>query len=314
MPQINLPHNLKDGTIAFAVQVMNNLNAIRDAINNGLTSDNYADNSVTDDKIGNRTVDQGTTTAYSNTGKLTQILSWFAKMLKTITGRTNWYDAPPDNLTGLDSRTSSNTAEIATLKSRATTIENNLATHNHDSRYYTETEIDQFNSNINSSIAAVQSALNNHRGSNDHDDRYYTKAELTPYLQGGDTLIKEEVFTIINADNGDGTFTYSDNNRLYQGIITDEGYQVFYLNKGQYTPGLNRIEVIINDTLRRSSSSGGLIEIDPVSVGVSPEGNGAEITIKYYERIGLTGEHNLIIGEVQPPQSEGNTVWFKVLS
>jgi len=292
MPQINLPHNLKDGTIAFAVQVMNNLNAIRDAINNGLTSDNYADNSVTDDKIGNRTVDQGTTTAYSNTGKLTQILSWFAKMLKTITGRTNWYDAPPDNLTGLDSRTSSNTAEIATLKSRATTIENNL----------------------NSSIAAVQSALNNHRGSNDHDDRYYTKAELTPYLQGGDTLIKEEVFTIVEADNGDGTFTYSDNNKLYQGIITDEGYQVFYLNKGQYTPGLNRIEVIINDTLRRSSASGGLIEIDPVSVGISPEGNGAEITIKYYERIGLSGEHNIIINEAQPPQSEGNTVWFKILS
>lgn len=314
MPQINLPHNLQDGKIALAVQVMNNLNSIRDAVNNGLTSDNYADNSVTDDKIGDRTVNQGTTTAYSNTGKLTQVLSWFAKMLKTITGGTNWYDAPPDNLTGLDSRATSNTAEISTLKSRATTIENNLTTHNHDSRYYTETEINQFNSNMNSSIAAVQSDLNNHRGSTDHDNRYYTKAELTPYLQGGDTLIKEEVFTIINADNGDGTFTYNDGVQNVISELTENGYQVFTLTKGEYLSDMNRIEVIINDTLRRSAASGGLVEIDNTTFALSPEGNGAEITAKYYERIGLTGEHNLIINEVQPPQSEGNTVWFKVLS
>ena len=293
MPQINLPHNLKDGTIAYAVQVMNNLNAIRDAINNGLTSDNYADNSVTDDKIGNRTVDQGTTTAYSNTGKLTQILSWFAKMLKTITGRTNWYDAPPDNLTGLDSRTSSNTAEIATLKSRATTIENNL----------------------NSSIAAVQSALNNHRGSNDHDNRYYTKEELIPYLRGGDTLIKEEVFTIINSNNGDGTFTYQRaNGEEVIGELTDEGYQIFTLTDGVYEVGENRLEIIVNDTIRRSAASGGILEIDERTVALTaPEGAGAEITVRYYERIGLSPSYNIHYGETQPPETNTLIMWFKVI-
>ena len=38
-------------------------------------------------------------------------------------------------------------------------------------------------------------------------------------------------------------------------------------------------------------TSGGLIEISENEIGISPEGNGAEITIFYYERIGLMGEH-----------------------
>lgn len=53
-----------------------------------------ADGSITDAKLGNRTVDQATQTAYSNNGALTQILSWFAKVLRGITGKANWHDAP----------------------------------------------------------------------------------------------------------------------------------------------------------------------------------------------------------------------------
>lgn len=58
------------------------------------TAPGISDGSITDAKLGNRTVDQVTPIAYSNSGTLTQILSWFAKVLKGITGKANWHDAP----------------------------------------------------------------------------------------------------------------------------------------------------------------------------------------------------------------------------
>lgn len=51
------------------------------------------DDGVTDDMIGERTVDQALATP-GNTGTLTEIDSWQAGRLKAITGETNWYDAP----------------------------------------------------------------------------------------------------------------------------------------------------------------------------------------------------------------------------
>lgn len=143
----------------------------------------------------------------------------------------------------------------------------------------------------------------------------YTKDELAPYLQGGDTLIKYEVFTIVTSNNGNGTFFYNDTNSVQRtGTVTAEGYQTFTLLNGQYGIGANRIECTINDTLQRSVASGGLVEVDSTHVTLtSPEGAGAEITFKYFERIGITGEHNIVLGTVIPPISDGNTMWFKVV-
>lgn len=65
------------------------------------------------------------------------------------------------------------------------------ANHNHDSRYYTETEVDtklngKANSNHNHAIADVtnlQSTLNNKAAaSHTHDDRYFTETEVTNKL------------------------------------------------------------------------------------------------------------------------------------
>jgi len=64
-----------------------------------LTGTNGAAN---DTVIGNRTVDPATGTAFSNTGTLTQILSWITKVLKAIIGTTNWFDSPPATLTSLN--------------------------------------------------------------------------------------------------------------------------------------------------------------------------------------------------------------------
>lgn len=45
----------------------------------------------------------------------------------------------------------------------------------------------------------------------------------------------------------------------------------------------------------------------------SPEGSGAEITAKYYERIGMAGEYNIRLGELKPPNTNGKTMWFEVI-
>lgn len=144
----------------------------------------------------------------------------------------------------------------------------------------------------------------------------YTKEELIPYLQGGDTIIVEEVFYILNADNGNGTFTYrNENNESVIGELTAEGHQVFTFANGVYNVGLNRVECIVGDTLRRSVKSGGLAEISNNQVALTiPEGNGAEITFRYFQRVGVTGEHNVVISDTAPPKTTQGTVWFKVVT
>lgn len=148
-----------------------------------------------------------------------------------------------------------------------------------------------------------------------HDTRYYTKDELSPYLQGGDTTIKYEVFIIVTSNNGDGTFTYKDTTNVqYTGTLTAEGYQTFTLLKGSYGINQNRITCTINDTLQRSVASGGLVEVDTTHVTLTmPEGANAELTFMYFERIGITGEHNIVYGGLTPPTSSDHTMWFKVV-
>lgn len=171
-------------------------------------------------------------------------------------------------------------------------------------------------------LASLKSYIDNHKNDkrNPHGVtaqllNVYTKDELAPYLQGGDTSIREEVFIIVNSNNGDGTFTYKDMNNIQStGTLTSEGYQIFEFKQGRYDMGLNRVECVVGDTLRRSVISGGLKEINNTSIALTmPEGNGAEITFKYFERIGITGEANLVVGDIKPPFSTGNTVWFKVV-
>lgn len=181
-----------------------------------------------------------------------------------------------------------------------------------DNRYFTETEINAKITVINNSVIANATSLNTHRNSLDHDGRYYTKEELSAFLRSGDTSIKREVFTIVNSDNLDNTFTYIDGDSVeHVGMLLENGEQVFTLIKGFYQLNLERIEVTINDTLNRTSTSGGLMEISPTEFALtSPEQNGAEITVKYYEKIGLAGVSIIHYGNVVP---DGYAMWYKVV-
>ena len=178
---------------------------------------------------------------------------------------------------------------------------------NHDSRYYTKALLDGGQLDIRYTTTAA--LLNNALGS-----LYYTKAELLPFLRGGDTLIREDTFTILTADNGNGTFTYSYGGEEIIGSLGMSGEQIFTMQSGTYNLKSNAIEAIINDTLRRSVASGGLEEIDGSQIALtSPEGAGAEVTFKYYERLGMAAEYNIKVSATQPPLNNGKTMWFQEL-
>jgi hypothetical protein len=146
---------------------------------------------------------------------------------------------------------------------------------------------------INEVEAVAGQNLTAHAQGTDHDTRYYTKQQMDGRMRGGDTVIYYEVFTIVAADNGDGTFTYKNSkNEEVVGTLTAEGYQVFTLEIGTYVMGENRVSCIINDALHRSAASGGLVEVSATEVALTqPEADGMEITFQYFHRIGLMGEH-----------------------
>lgn len=169
-------------------------------------------------------------------------------------------------------------------------------------------------------MQSLKNYIDGHKGNNNNPHNVtpaqlnvYTKEELAPFIKGGDTVIRYDVFTIVNSNLGDGTFTYSDKNgSVYIGTVSPEGYQTFTLLSGSYVTGQNRIECIVNDALTRSVASGGLIETSSTTVTLTaPEGNGSELTFKYYERIGITGTGTIVMGDTQPPK---DFFWFKVVS
>lgn len=149
------------------------------------------------------------------------------------------------------------------------------------------------NASAHNNFSAQLQGLTTTLLAHNHNTIYYTKTELDPMLRGADTRRVEEVFTIVNANLGNGTFTYKDKaNAVKTGTLTAEGHQIFTLQEGKYILGSNMIEATVNDTLRRSPASGGITEVDDTHFALtSPEGANAEISVLYFERVGLMGEH-----------------------
>lgn len=271
----------------------------------GISSENLQTGAVSDAVMGDRTISDSIADAYTNTGTIGKLLSLVAKALKVLKGTTNWYDTPLDTINSIHARVNTNQSNIATVSGA-------LATHktstDHDMRYFNKTELleGELDTRYYTQTQLQDGEL---------DSRYYTKTYLDSWLTDDDTVIHEEVFTIVNPNLGDGTFTYTkDGVTNVVGALLEGGEQVFDLEDGQYVTGMNRIEAIVNDALRRSVASGGLIEIDETSFALaSPEGAGAEITVRYYESIMLPGEYNIRISETMPPANNGKTVWYQII-
>jgi hypothetical protein len=89
----NLPSlNLQAGEPAFTLDTGKLY--VGDGTQKILINPGVGANEITDINIGNRTVDQGIAATVSNTGTITQLFSFLAKIIKGITGKANWYDAP----------------------------------------------------------------------------------------------------------------------------------------------------------------------------------------------------------------------------
>ena len=145
----------------------------------------------------------------------------------------------------------------------------------------------------------------------------------------GNTEIKYDIYVIVNSDNGDGTFTYNNGKVDIIGRLTSDGYQEFELSHSYYV-GFNRIEAIVNDSLNRSSASGGLLEIGNVGelsnvVQLTyPMGSGTEITFKYFTQISLGGAHAMshnvgardafiTMSETEPTTTYSGQMFYKVV-
>ena len=104
-----------------------------------------------------------------------------------------------------------------------------------------------------------------------------------------DTSLHVETFTITSLDNGDGTFTYvnEDGEQRYK-QFDNNGY-IFELEHGSYIPGRNHLTVVLDDVLERSVVSGGIEELDSIRFKLLEKiPVGTELTVKYinWVRIG----------------------------
>lgn len=83
-------------------------------VDGGIGTENIQDGAGTDVKLGNRTIDSALEGG-ANTGTVTQILSWLGKLIKSITGKTNWFDNPSKSIEDLISYDASLLAQMQAI-------------------------------------------------------------------------------------------------------------------------------------------------------------------------------------------------------
>lgn len=108
------------GDIEEQMKVASGSNGVAPLSTSSITSGMLSSGSVVDVAIGSRTVNQAITTAFSNTGNLTQLISWFAKSLKAATGESNWYTTPSNGTLADKIRNGGNIPRISALATRPT--------------------------------------------------------------------------------------------------------------------------------------------------------------------------------------------------
>ena len=92
--------NLQAGEPAFTLDTGKLY--IGDGTEKVLINPDIGANEITDVQVGTRTINQGIAAEVSNTGTLTQLFSFLAKIIKGITGKANWYDAPVKTIADLN--------------------------------------------------------------------------------------------------------------------------------------------------------------------------------------------------------------------
>ena len=109
--------------------------------------------------------------------------------------------------------------------------------------------------------------------------------ELDTLIEQNTSVIKIQRFTIDNADNGNGTFSYTYNGGSTQtGNIVGGQYQFPLEESVEYILGQNRLEIKINNNLSFYSPDTEIEEIDTTTVGITYGiQTGDEVYIKVYQ-------------------------------
>lgn len=122
-----------------------------------------------------------------------------------------------------------------------------------------------------------------------------------------DTKLVTEIYTIVNPDEGDGNFSCTDgdgNTRHFP--LTNEGYPVFYLEKGSYQMQRNQISVVIDDCLYRSVASGDLTELGETRIQLNEQLEaGQKVTITYSNVVRIGNPYpRIFINDNAPDNAE----------
>lgn len=128
-----------------------------------------------------------------------------------------------------------------------------------------------------------------------------------------DTKLVTEIYTIVNPDEGDGHFSCTDrdgNTRHFP--LTNEGYPVFYLEKGSYQMQRNQISVVIDDCLYRSVASGDLTELGETRIQLNEQLKaGQKVTITYSNVVRIGNPYpRIFINDNAPDNAEVGDFWI----
>ena len=128
-----------------------------------------------------------------------------------------------------------------------------------------------------------------------------------------DTKLVTEIYTIVNPDEGDGNFSCTDgdgNTRHFP--LTNEGYPVFYLEKGSYQMQRNQISVVIDDCLYRSVASGDLTELGETRIQLNEQLKaGQKVTITYSNVVRIGNPYpRIFINDNAPDNAEVGDFWI----
>lgn len=130
-----------------------------------------------------------------------------------------------------------------------------------------------------------------------------------------DARVVYEVFRIVRPDNGDGTFTYSNEAGDHRTKpLTSNGKQAFELEKGSYIVKRNKIEAFMNDALHRSATSGGLQEIDETRIALTENvTKDTKITFKYFLKVNIGNPYpRFFINPEEPETADYGDFWLDI--
>lgn len=290
--------------------------------NGGIGTDNLQDNCVTDAKMAVMTGNQATAIGQTpNQGTLLTLVGRILNRIRAAFGTTYWSDEPPitlvdtkthvdasaphsghETLTGSQAKVNAHANTFAGTHGVSGNIVGTSDTQTLTNKTLGATKVSGTIDMQNNAVTSIATPT----APSDAATKGYVDsiADLT-----NTTQVVEEYFVIVTSDNGDGTFTYTNaDGQTKTGTIGEDGEQIFTLEKKDYVPGQNLISCYINDTLRRSNTSGGIIEVDSTHVALAtPEAADIEVTFVYYTSISMYAG-GIIVSNAPP----GNVFYGKV--